>query len=103
MKTKVAIVPTILEHKLFGTPVVYPANYIALNSKNEGSFFGPKASKYSYTPALRRRVDELFQAATRSTNRYFVLHGLDCLAAQSTLSGALRYLKATDVLVACEF
>ena len=103
MKTKIAIVPTILEQKLFGTPVTYPTNYIALNSKNEGSFFGPLANKYSYTPALRRRVDELFHAAKRSTNRFFVINGQDCFATQSTLSGALHYLNSEDVLVICEF
>jgi hypothetical protein len=103
MKMKVALVPSRLEQMLFGTPVTYPANYIALNENNIGSFYGPLSTKYSYTPLLRKRLDELVASAKCSTNRFFVLHGDVCKAAQSTLSGALNYLGEGDVLVACEF
>lgn len=78
-------------------------NQIILDSANTGTFIGPLAGRYASHPELRLRVDELFQAAQRSTNRHFVLNGVTCLAAQSTLEGALNYMeRESDVLVSIE-
>ena len=77
-------------------PVV---NEIILDSNNIGSFKGPLASPYSYKKELREVVDGLFEAANRSTNRYFVLEGTIVRAAQSTLTGAMNYMNESRVLV----
>lgn len=74
-------------------------NTITLDSQNIGSFLGPIASKYSYTPALRARLDELFRAAASSSNRWFVLDGDTVRAAQSTENGAQTYMRDEYVLV----
>lgn len=75
---------------------------ITLDANNIGSFTGAIASKYAYTPELRKRLDEVLQAATRSTNRYFVLDGATVRAAQSTKAGALEYMAEDSVLVNVE-
>ena len=74
-------------------------NTITINTRNEGEFFGSLASPYAYRPELRKRLDELFTAAQQSTNRHFVLDGEVCLAAQSTKTGAMRYMTDSTVLV----
>jgi hypothetical protein len=74
-------------------------NHIILDRNNVGSFLGAIAAKYAYTPALRYRLDGLHMAAQVSTNRYFVLDGDAVLAAQSTLTGALNYMREDRVLV----
>lgn len=75
-------------------------NTINLDSTNCGSFCGPIASKYAYTPVLRNRVNDAFKAAQNSNNRYFVLEGEVIRAAQSTLTGAMSYMKDGFVLLA---
>ena len=74
-------------------------NTITLDAMNIGTFFGALASPYSYTPALRARLNELYTAACRSDNRYFVLRGVDCIAAGKTEQGALNYMADDCVLV----
>ena len=74
-------------------------NTITLDARNVGSFLGPIASKYSYTPVLRARLDSLYESAKRSTNRFFVLDGDIVRAAQTTESGARAYMHADYVLV----
>lgn len=64
-----------------------------------GTYFGPIASQYAYRPEFRARVEELAQAAQRSSNRHFVLDGLVTRAAQSTMQGALNYMQPGYVLV----
>jgi hypothetical protein len=51
---------------------------------------------------LRGRLNELVNIVRNSntTNRYFVLEGLVCRAAQSSIEGAIHYMDATRVLVA---
>lgn len=78
-------------------------NTITLNANNEGSFLGPIASKYAYTPALRKRLDDVYAGAARSSNRYFVLDGETLRAAQSTEDGAKRYMQDGYVLVSVQF
>ena len=77
-------------------------NTITLDASNVGSFLGPIASKYSYTAELRKVLDGLYQAATRSTNRYFVLEGCEVRAAQSSKESALQYMADGRVLVEVE-
>ena len=103
MKKQVAIIPSILDQKLFGTSIQFTNNYISLDAEtNIGEFFGPIASRYSYTPELRSRLTDLVQAKRRGTsNNYFVLQGSVCLAAQSTLESALEYMNDSTVLVLC--
>jgi len=72
---------------------------IILDATNQGTFIGGLASKYAYKPELRKRLDEVFQAAIRSTNRYFVLEGDIVRAAGSTLDGAQSYMSDERVLV----
>lgn len=74
-------------------------NEIILDSQNQGSFLGPIASPYSYKPELRNRIDELFQSACRSANRYFVLEGVDCRAAGTTRAHAETYMTPESILV----
>ena len=74
-------------------------NVITIDSSNQGEFFGPLASKYAYKPELRKVIDKLYFAATRSTNRYFVLEGTIVRAAQSSRNDALSYMDAGKVLV----
>jgi hypothetical protein len=103
MTRKVAIVPTVLEEKLFGTAIQYTDNYIQLDAEtNTGSFLGTLAQPYAYKPELRGRLNELVNIVRNSntTNRYFVLEGLVCRAAQSSIEGAIHYMDATRVLVA---
>ena len=64
-----------------------------------GTFFGALASPYAYKPELRQRIEELADAAKRSDNRHFVLDGMVTRAAQSTMEGALQYMKPDYVLV----
>jgi hypothetical protein len=77
-------------------------NTIQLDANNVGSFFGPISSKYSYTPSLRKRLDEVFYAACRSANRFFVMRGETVIAAQSTRDGAAQYMTDDTVLVSVE-
>ncbi len=77
-------------------------NTIQLDANNVGSFLGPIASKYSYTPSLRKRLDEVFASACRSTNKAFVLNGETVIAAQSTIDGAAQYMTDDTVLVSVE-
>jgi hypothetical protein len=77
-------------------------NHIILDSQNCGTFYGSLAGPYAYRNELRTRLDELWEAARRSTNRHFVLDGTVCLAAQSTLSGAKHYLTADSVLISIQ-
>ena len=74
-------------------------NDITLDSMNVGTFFGPLAQHFAYEPEYRKRLDELFQAACRSENRYFVLEGIDCRAAGKTLAHAQAYMTNETVLV----
>lgn len=74
-------------------------NHIVIDATNCGSFFGPLASRYVANWELRKRIDELYEAAQRSRNRYFVLEGRTCRAAQSTRKGAERYMTPETVLV----
>ncbi len=74
-------------------------NVITLDASNTGSFFGPLAGPYAYRPELRSRLDEVFAAAMRSTNRYFVLEGSVVRAAQLNRDGALAYMQDGFVLV----
>lgn len=74
-------------------------NIITIDSQNVGSFLGSGASRYSYTPTLRARLDEIFAAAKRSTNRFFVFEGDVIRAAQSTRKGAESYMQDGYVLV----
>lgn len=76
-----------------------PSHVITIDADNCGSFLGPIASQYSYKHELRSILDELFEAAKRSTNRFFVLDGEIVRAAQSTRQGALEYLQNGYVLV----
>jgi hypothetical protein len=76
-------------------------NTITLDAADNGTFFGPLACAYSYRPELRRVVDECFEAAQRSGNRYFVLEGTDVRAAQTSLSGAMHYMKPGRTLLDC--
>jgi hypothetical protein len=73
---------------------------ITLDVNNQGTFEG-RASRYAYTPALRAEVDRCFHGAQRSNNRYFVLEGEICRAAQSTKTGAMQYMTENTVLVDC--
>jgi hypothetical protein len=73
---------------------------ITLDVNNQGTFEG-RASRYAYTPALRAEVDRCFRGAQRSNNRYFVLEGEICRAAQSTKTGAMQYMTENTVLVDC--
>jgi hypothetical protein len=77
-------------------------NVITLDSQNVGSFLGPLASRYSYTPSLRGILDSLYRAACSSDNRYFILEGEIIRAAQSTEDGALQYGTDNRVLVKVE-
>ena len=77
-------------------------NTILLDSKNTGSFRGPLACPYSYKPELRQRLTELWEVAMLSSNRFFVLEGTTCRAAQSTMKGALEYMGEGCVLVEVE-
>ena len=77
-------------------------NTIQLDANNVGSFLGPIASKYSYTPSLRKRLDEVFASACRSANKAFVLNGETVVAAQSTIDGAAQYMTDDTVLVSVE-
>ena len=100
MKRRIAIVPTTLDQKLFGESIGIVDNYISVNAETDiAEFFGPKASRYSYVPELRSRITDLVQARRRSTNAYFVLNGPVCIAAQSTLNGAMHYMTPETVLV----
>lgn len=74
-------------------------NYIVLDSTNCGSFFGPIASPYCYRSELRKRLDEVFEAAQRSLNRFFVLENDIVRAAQTTREGAEKYMNDNRVLV----
>jgi hypothetical protein len=77
-------------------------NTIQLDANNVGSFLGPIAAKYSYTPSLRKRLDEVFASACRSTNKAFVLNGETVVAAQSTIDDAAQYMTDDTVLVSVE-
>jgi len=100
VRKQVAIVPSVLEQKLFGEPIGIVDNYISVDDNNVAEFFGPIASRYSYTPELRGRITEVYQARmNQSMNQYFVLDGSICIAAQSTLKGALQYMNPRTVLV----
>ena len=77
-------------------------NTITLDTRNTGTFLGPIASRYAYTRELRARLDDCFDAAQRSANRFFVLEGATVRAAQSTLIGAQGYMRAGFVLVQIE-
>ena len=74
-------------------------NTITLDAQNVGSFLGPIASRYSYTPTLRKVLDGLYQAACRSDNRAFVLDGETVKAAQSSRETAAQYMTDSTVLV----
>lgn len=75
-------------------------NYIVLDSTNCGSFFGPIAGPYCYRAELRKRLDEVFEAAQRSSNRFFVLENDGTVrAAQTTRDGAEKYMNDDRVLV----
>ena len=74
-------------------------NEITIDKRDEGTYFGPLASRYAYKPELRRRVTECLEAAIRSDNRYFVLDGVTVRAAQSTRSGAMNYMADDFVLL----
>jgi hypothetical protein len=77
-------------------------NRITVDAQNTASFFGPLASRYSYTPALRTCVDQLYESAMRSNNRFFVLDGETVKAAQSTEAGAIQYMQPGYVFVEVE-
>jgi hypothetical protein len=77
-------------------------NTITIHSDNTGTYFGALASKYSYTPELRAKLDELYTVAGRSTNRAFVLEGTIVRAAQSTKESAIQYMTDKTVLVEVE-
>ena len=75
------------------------SNYIHLRADNSGSFYGELSQHWAYTREYRAKLDELFGAAKRSLNRYFVLNGMTVLAAQSTLDGAKQYMQEGLILL----
>jgi hypothetical protein len=84
--------------RVMDTPLEFN-NEIIVDAMNVRSFLGPLAQPYAYTPALRKRIDEVYQAAYRSSNRYFVLEGETLRAAQTTKLGAREYMNDARVLV----
>lgn len=65
--------------------------------------YGSRASQYLYKKELRSRVMECYEAAKRCDNRFYVLRGIDVIAAQSTESGALQYVGDNGAEVIVDF
>lgn len=80
----------------------YMPDTIDTDCSGNRAFFGREAMPYFYIPELRKRVDELVEAARRSTNRHFVLEGTTLRAAQSSRLSALGYMSPGRILVSIE-
>jgi hypothetical protein len=68
------------------------------NGETVLSTLGENAAKYVYVPELRKRADECWESALRSTNRYYVLRGATVIAAQPNLATAREYAQTGDVI-----
>ena len=69
------------------------------NGESVLSALGSNATRYTTNPKLRARVEECIESALNSANRFFVLRGIDVIAAQSTKRGAIAYYQSGDVIL----
>lgn len=77
-------------------------NRVYLDGSDSGTFIGPIASTYRFKPELKRRLGEVWDAAHRGMNRYYVLEGVIVRAGQPTEAEAIKYMAADRVLVRVE-
>lgn len=64
-----------------------------------GTFIGKLADTYRTDKSLNKELRECMEAAEHSTNRFFVLEGKICRAAQSTREGAEKCMQEGRVLI----